>query len=69
MKRIGLIGGVGPESTIEYYRLINKRFQERLNTKDYPEIIDESFTVILVDNLKDVLSHILINYDPSQISI
>ena len=42
MKKIGLIGGVGPESTIEYYRLIIKRFQERLKTKEYPEIIVNS---------------------------
>ncbi len=42
MKKIGLIGGVGPESSIEYYRLIIKRFQERLSTKDYPEIIINS---------------------------
>lgn len=39
MKKIGLIGGVGPESSIEYYRLMIKRFQERLNTKDYPEMM------------------------------
>jgi len=39
MKKIGLIGGIGPESSIEYYRLIIKRFQERLGTKDYPELI------------------------------
>lgn len=45
MKRIALIGGVGPESTIEYYRLIIKRFQERLNTKDYPEIIINSINM------------------------
>lgn len=42
MKKIGLIGGVGPESSIEYYRLIIKRFQDRLSTKDYPEIVINS---------------------------
>jgi aspartate racemase len=35
MKKIGLIGGVGPESTIEYYRLLIKTYQDRLSTKDY----------------------------------
>ncbi len=39
MKKFGLIGGVGPESTVEYYRLILNRFQEKWNTKDYPEIV------------------------------
>jgi aspartate racemase len=41
-KKIGIIGGIGPESSIEYYRLIIKRFQEMLSTKDYPEIIINS---------------------------
>ena len=29
MKTVGLIGGIGPESTIEYYRLIVARYRER----------------------------------------
>lgn len=41
-KKIGIIGGIGPESSIEYYRLIIKRFQEMLSTKDYPEIMINS---------------------------
>lgn len=42
MKKFGLIGGIGPESTIEYYRLIIKRFQEKLATENYPEILISS---------------------------
>ncbi len=42
INKIGIIGGIGPESSIEYYRLIIKRFQERLSTKEYPEIIINS---------------------------
>jgi aspartate racemase len=38
MKRIGLIGGIGPESTLDYYRLIIRAFQER-KSPDYPEIL------------------------------
>jgi aspartate racemase len=38
MKRIGLIGGIGPESTLDYYRLIIRAFQER-KSADYPEIL------------------------------
>lgn len=55
MKKIGLIGGIGPESSIDYYRLIIKRFQERLNTKDYPEIIINSI------NMTEMLSYIFNN--------
>ncbi|MGO4817059.1 aspartate/glutamate racemase family protein [Flavobacterium sp. W22_SRS_FP1] len=45
MKKIGLIGGIGPESSIEYYRLIIKGFQEKRNTKDYPELIINSINM------------------------
>jgi len=45
MKRIGLIGEVGPESSIEYYRLIIQQFQNRLKTKDYPEILINSINM------------------------
>ena len=55
MKKIGLIGGVGPESTIEYYRLIIKRFQERLNTQNYPEIIINSI------NMTEMLGYVFNN--------
>jgi aspartate racemase len=55
MKKIGLIGGVGPESTVEYYRLIIKRFQERLSTKNYPEFIINSI------NMTEMLSYIFNN--------
>jgi len=55
MKKLGLIGGIGPESTIEYYRLIIKRFQERLNTKNYPEFIINSI------NMTEMLSYVFNN--------
>jgi aspartate/glutamate racemase len=29
MKTVGIIGGMGPESTIEYYRLIIAAYRER----------------------------------------
>jgi aspartate racemase len=38
MKKIGLIGGIGPESTLDYYRLIIRAFQDR-KSADYPEIL------------------------------
>jgi len=39
MKRIGLVGGLGPESTIDYYREIINDFNKRGNEMIYPEII------------------------------
>jgi aspartate racemase len=42
MKRIGVIGGIGPESTIEYYRLIIASYAERIPDGSYPSIIINS---------------------------
>jgi aspartate racemase len=39
MKRIGIIGGIGPESTIDYYKRIISAFRERSSPAIYPEII------------------------------
>jgi aspartate racemase len=38
MRKIGLVAGLGPESTLDYYRLIIRDFQER-KSPDYPEIL------------------------------
>jgi len=37
--RIGILGGMSPESTIEYYRYITRTYTERLGDYGYPEII------------------------------
>jgi aspartate racemase len=39
MKKIGIIGGIGPESTVEYYKLIIGAFHEKQAELGYPEII------------------------------
>jgi aspartate racemase len=42
MKKPGLIGGIGPESTIQYYRQIIRKYREKLNSDNYPEILIHS---------------------------
>lgn len=42
MKTVGIIGGIGPESTIEYYRKIVSSYLERQATGNYPQIIINS---------------------------
>ena len=42
MKTIGLIGGLGPESTIEYYRLLQATYRERYTDGSQPSIIINS---------------------------
>ena len=39
MKRIGIIGGIGPESTVDYYKLIIGAFHKNQTDLNYPEII------------------------------
>jgi aspartate racemase len=39
MKTVGLIGGIGPESTIEYYRLIIASYREQKQDGSYPTIL------------------------------
>src|SRR5947208_15586188 len=39
MKTLGIVGGVGPESTIEYYRTIVARYRGRVRDGSYPHLI------------------------------
>src|SRR5512138_3274506 len=39
MKTIGLIGGLGPEATVDYYNLIINAFKNDKGDLNYPEII------------------------------
>jgi aspartate racemase len=39
MKKIGLIGGIGPESTLDYYERIIAAFRDDVAESGYPEII------------------------------
>ncbi len=52
MKTVGIIGGIGPESTIEYYRYIISFFRKYKKDGNYPEIIINSI------NMKKMLDFI-----------
>ena len=39
MKKIGMIGGFGPESTLDYYRLIINQYRQQQGEGSLPEII------------------------------
>ena len=42
MRKIGLVGGTGPESTIMYYKELNSRIDEATCCKSMPELVIES---------------------------
>lgn len=66
MKRIGMIGGVGPESTVDYYQRIIKLYRQKVNDDSYPELIINSINMAAMlkmiadkdwDNLIDMLGN------------
>ncbi len=62
MKKIGIIGGLGPESTIEYYKMIIKKLHNS-DEINYPEIIIESVDMKKVfDYIQDNKFQKLIDY-------
>ena len=44
-KTIGMIGGIAPSSTIDYYQRLISRFQERTGQRNYPSIIINSINM------------------------
>ena len=48
MKKLGLIGGTGPESTIVYYRELTHGVQKRLGRPFFPRLTVESLSVFEV---------------------
>lgn len=55
MKKLGLVGGMGPESTIPYYHNIVYGVQEALGKSLFPELSIESVNVFKVLELYDRL--------------
>ncbi|MCL2817377.1 MAG: aspartate/glutamate racemase family protein, partial [Clostridiales bacterium] len=54
MKKLGLVGGVGPVSTIEYYKRINEGYQKRLawtskSGENPPMVIDSLNLAVAYD--------------------
>ena len=45
MQKLGLIGGTGPESTIEYYRALEYGVQQRSGRNFFPNLTIESLSV------------------------
>lgn len=45
MNKLGLIGGIGPESTIEYYKCIEYGIQQKMGRNFFPNLTIESLSV------------------------
>ncbi len=53
MKKIGLIGGIGPESTLDYYRNIIAAFRDSYEKTGFPEMVIESIDLAAFNALVD----------------
>jgi aspartate racemase len=51
-KTLGLIGGIGPESTMDYYKMIIQKFRQRLQTNEYPHFLVNNI------NMTEMLSYV-----------
>ena len=51
MRRIGLIGGLSPESTVHYYEFLCREYNRRVGQLNFPEITLQSL------NLQRLISH------------
>lgn len=45
MRTLGIVGGIGPESTIEYYRQLVAGFRKRTRDDHYPSLLIDSIDV------------------------
>jgi aspartate racemase len=52
MKKLGIIGGLGPESTVDYYRSFIAAYRARINDGSYPHFVVNSI------NLARVMAHV-----------
>ncbi len=65
MKQAGIVGGLGPESTVDYYQSFIQKYQQRMNSKQtLPEIFINSinmyniFQYISEDRLDDLADYV-----------
>lgn len=52
MKKIGLLGGMSPESTVEYYKIINSEVRKVLGGCSSAELVMESFNFKEIETLQ-----------------
>src|SRR4051812_40400802 len=51
MKVAGIVGGIGPESTIDYYKLVIAGYRERVRDGSYPRLFIDSLDLKLMVEL------------------
>jgi aspartate racemase len=57
MKTLGILGGIGPESTVEYYRGLIAAYRERRRDGSYPSILINSIDLKKIIDLVEAKDH------------
>lgn len=71
MKTAGIIGGIAPESTIQYYRQAVAEYQRLTSENEFPSIIINSIDMTKMPNLigqiklDEVTNHLLLEINKS----
>ena len=63
MKKIGIIGGIGPASTVEYYNRIINEYRKISNDENYPQLFINSI------NMTEMLNYLSANDYESLINL
>ncbi len=69
MKTLGIIGGLGPESTIEYYKEVMRVYRERIDDGSQPEFLINSVNMktlvdaVSVDDFETMAKYLLVQID------
>lgn len=66
MKKVGIVGGLGPEATVDYYQTIISKFQEKIGSKEeLPELFINSinmykmFKLLTNGQTKEVIKYLI----------
>ena len=69
MSTVGIVGGIAPESTIQYYRLLIESYRNQMQDGRYPSIVINSIDMtrmldlIAADRLDEVTAYLLAEID------
>lgn len=70
MKTIGIVGGIGPESTIDYYRMLVAGYRERVPDDSYPAMVIHSIDLkraldlLYADDLAGLTEYLVGSLEP-----
>ncbi len=69
MKTLGLIGGIGPESTVDYYKMLIKKYREVKGVNEYPSFLINNINMTeMLDYVKNKKNEELVRFLSKEIN-